>query len=84
MIDEEHFLLPDLMDAGAENETDTDEVDDPELIGLALLQPVLMSSLKFAAYGKKFLYNYIKNLPHYVRVLNEKLVSGMDHNIRVC
>ena len=32
-----------------------------------------MSDLKFAAHGKKFLFNHIKNLPHYVLHLNERL-----------
>ena len=44
------------------------------LIGLAKYSPVLMSKLKFAAHGSKFLFNYyIRNLAHYILGLNESL-----------
>ena len=34
-------------------------------------QPVIQSNLKFAAYGSKFLKNYIHNLSKYIARLNE-------------
>lgn len=34
-------------------------------------QPLLRSSLKFAAHSYKFTFNYAKNLPHYIRRMNE-------------
>lgn len=64
------------MTAAVSGEDDNETEDDElliGLIGLAKYTPVLMSELKFAAHGKKFLFNYIKNLPHYVLRLNERL-----------
>ena len=39
--------------------------------------PVLMSDLKFAAYGHKFLNNYIKNISIYIRQLK---IAQIDNN----
>ena len=59
-----------------QDEEDEDGDEDEELmglIGLAKYSPVLMSKLKFAAHGSKFLFNYIRNLAHYILGLNERL-----------
>ena len=52
---------------------ENDDEDDEELIGLAEYAPVLQSNLKFAAHGAKFLNNYIKNIPHYILSLNNRV-----------
>ena len=58
-------------------EVDSEDTEDDEvligMIGQAHYAPVLMSEMKFAAHGAKFLYNYIKNLPHYVLNINNRI-----------
>ena len=42
--------------------------------------PVLQSDLKFAAYGQKFIKNYLENLPHYIRRMNEAQLDDTMNN----
>ena len=40
-----------------------------------LYAPVIQSDLKFAVYGYKFFFNYMHNLPHYIKRLNQTQVN---------
>ena len=76
----EHQGLIELVD-----ELNTEFVCDPEIESYEesnslfhkFYSPVLMSELKFAAYGHKFLNNYIKNILIYIRQLK---IAQIDNN----
>ena len=68
---------------------DSEQADDPEDTsttdfiptdsnGAKRYQPVIQSNLKFAGNGKKFLKNYIGNLPVYIRRMNQILANPSD------
>ena len=59
-----------------QNEDDTDSLSSLESPTKASLMPVIRSDLKFAAHGHKFLKNYISNLSHYVRRMNDIIYSS--------
>ena len=77
----EHQGLIELVDElNTQPDSDTSDIDDELEEGnkkCKFYSPVLMSDLKFAAYGHKFLNTYIKNLPIYIRRLN---ISQLDVN----
>ena len=44
----------------------------------------MQSDLKFAAYGEKFINNYLFNIPHYVRRMNDAQNDDSVKEVKKC